>query len=172
METNLKKKILSLIIIWIGIISSLSIFTIIVYFGLYNKSEIPLQNIQSMSFTYFSYLVTLISIPGTYILYKNISKKAILIQNEDEKFNYYKKAVFFKFFILEFAGLSTLVAFYISSQSQIIYMTGILIVILISSKPSENQFNKDFFDENSNTFLENENEENSVDEINESDNNK
>lgn len=85
-------------------------------------------------------------IPSAYYVYGFHAKSAKKIQSDTEKFNLYKKAFVLKTALIEFAGMLPLIAFYLTKQTQCLFMAMIPIIIFLINKPSETRFKEDFYE--------------------------
>jgi hypothetical protein len=95
-------------------------------------------------------LYTLISLPLALGGFFRMTKKWIAIENENEKFNQYKKGAIIRLSLIGFGLIASIIVFYLfRTDISFIYCAGISAIALLFCKPSEAKMTNELHLDNS-----------------------
>lgn len=147
----MSEKFKKLKLIFLVIFSQFAIISAVVYYLKYTKI---IEDIIETTNKIIMYVpaVMLISLLIGFFIYNSLAKKSMKLEDENEQFNLYKKAVFLKLAIIEFVGLLTAIMLVLIYNKSYIYMLGIILVFFLLSIPSEQKFRKEFIERKNRLF--------------------
>jgi hypothetical protein len=143
MNDDLKKQLSVLTMLW-GAVSAGYLFILLTMYLVLKQVGSPVTN--SPAFTLISIFSIFTLIPAAFYSYSWQSKKAKSAAACENRFLLYRKAWILKIAMSEAAGMIPIVAYFVTANQQFIMLAAISLIVLLISKPSEEQYRKDFDD--------------------------
>jgi amino acid transporter len=138
------KKVKLLKIIWHGLIAETTILFIIAFFVLKHENMVQSKSLNHIYILYVSYIFSIISVPLSFKINEMKKNKA---DEVFKKVEVYVLRTFIKFAVLEIAAIISLLAFWLNQIYEPLYMFGIVFITIVFSKPSEKEFFKNYFED-------------------------
>lgn len=130
--------------IWIFLIVELISLILIAYYVLSPQKTASDSSDKGIIMLYLSYLFVLGAIPLSFYINKIMSKKSKKENSLNKRTQIYYNSIIARLSILEFAGVFSLIAFYISSYTEPLYMYGIVFIAVLLTKPSFHSFKTEY----------------------------
>jgi hypothetical protein len=148
---KVKESVKQLNIIYLALIAGQIMFFAVVIFLLWQQGALlkgpqDFKNIMN----YVALLFTFSSIPLGYFVYNQQCKQGINLTSIDEKLIRYRTASIIKYALFEGANFVNILALFFTNGQTFIMLFLIMIIVFLINKPSENRFNIDLWEEQSN----------------------